>query len=169
MRATVTIEGLWHMAAGRGGKCLSKRYVNATTKLEWKCASGHRWKTLPQIIRGGSWCPTCAPAARRQHFLDAADKLAKQSGGRCISAKYRQPCPDCATEAPASRARYHAHTGISRRQPLGYAARAIGTVVVDDHDLVGDRLLIEHLRELADRGLEVSLFVVRRNHDGQQH
>jgi len=29
------------VAKKRGGKCLSEKYVNAKTKLEWECRKGH--------------------------------------------------------------------------------------------------------------------------------
>jgi hypothetical protein len=54
-----TIKQMHELAAKKGGKCTSKKYINAKTKLEWKCDSGHRWKATPDKIRRGSWCPAC--------------------------------------------------------------------------------------------------------------
>lgn len=60
-RAPLTIEEMVAIAAERGGKCLSDRYVNAHTKLLWECSEGHRWETRPLSIKNkGSWCPFCA-------------------------------------------------------------------------------------------------------------
>jgi hypothetical protein len=44
------------------GKCLSKEYVNAHAKMEWKCSSNSHptWKTSYKTILNGSWCPKCA-------------------------------------------------------------------------------------------------------------
>jgi hypothetical protein len=47
-----------------GGKCLSKKYVNSTYKLKWRCKNGHFFEASPLEIIGkknskGSWCPEC--------------------------------------------------------------------------------------------------------------
>ena len=61
MPKRLTIEAMRSLAKERGGKCLSKRYVNGRIKLEWECAHGHRWKTKPETIKHqGSWCPACS-------------------------------------------------------------------------------------------------------------
>ena len=46
-------------AEKRGGKCLSKVYLDSLTKLKWKCSLGHRWTATPAQITEGSWCPNC--------------------------------------------------------------------------------------------------------------
>jgi len=48
------------LAKKREGICLSKQYLNARTKLEWKCKEGHIWSAIPDSIKRGSWCPICA-------------------------------------------------------------------------------------------------------------
>jgi hypothetical protein len=55
-----TIKEMRSIAEERGGKCLSKTYINAHTKLRWKCKDGHRWKATPNGIKSGTWCPYCA-------------------------------------------------------------------------------------------------------------
>jgi hypothetical protein len=55
-----TIENMQRIAKKRGGKCLSKQYVNGTVKLKWSCREGHIWETNPDNIRRGTWCPKCA-------------------------------------------------------------------------------------------------------------
>ena len=48
------------IARDRGGKCLSKEYINARTHLEWMCAEGHRWKATPDSVKNKSaWCEKC--------------------------------------------------------------------------------------------------------------
>ena len=54
-----TIEQMRKTAASKGGRCLSSRYVNGKTKLEWECSQGHRWWALPNSVSRGSWCPEC--------------------------------------------------------------------------------------------------------------
>lgn len=57
--AKLDIETMREMAAARNGKCLSKKYINTTTKLKWKCEKGHIWESNPYNIRAGHWCPKC--------------------------------------------------------------------------------------------------------------
>jgi hypothetical protein len=56
------------LATSRGGICLSETYVNERTALQWRCAGGHEWKALPEKIKRGSWCPTCAHMLRRSEW-----------------------------------------------------------------------------------------------------
>ncbi len=55
----LTIEKMQNMAEDKGGRCLSKKYVNAATKLLWQCHEGHTWKATPANIKSGRWCPIC--------------------------------------------------------------------------------------------------------------
>lgn len=54
-----TIHDMNEIAASRGGKCLSARYINSRTKLKWQCSEKHEWEACPKIITTGSWCPHC--------------------------------------------------------------------------------------------------------------
>lgn len=56
-----TIEEMQQLAESKGGKCLSKKYVNNATKLKWQCANGHTpWHATPRDIKhSDSWCPYC--------------------------------------------------------------------------------------------------------------
>ncbi len=47
------------IAKERGGECVSKTYVNSSTRLEWECGRGHRWFATPNTIRRGHWCARC--------------------------------------------------------------------------------------------------------------
>lgn len=49
-------------ALSRGGKCLSKAYINSTTDLEWKCHNDLHsvWFSKSYISTSKSWCPKCA-------------------------------------------------------------------------------------------------------------
>lgn len=55
-----TLDGMRKIAKKRGGYCISNKYVNPQTKLEWKCSMGHIWKAVPNKIKQGQWCPICA-------------------------------------------------------------------------------------------------------------
>ncbi|MCP4371590.1 MAG: hypothetical protein GY797_26235 [Deltaproteobacteria bacterium] len=56
----LTIEKMQLLAEERGGKCLSKSYVNTQTKLLWECKTKHRWKATPNNIKRGRWCQKCS-------------------------------------------------------------------------------------------------------------
>jgi hypothetical protein len=56
----LTIEQMQEIVLSRGGKCISKEYVNSITKLEWECKEGHRWFAVPSSVKSGSWCPKCS-------------------------------------------------------------------------------------------------------------
>lgn len=74
------------IATSRGGVCLSESYRNTATKLEWRCAAGHRWSATPLHIKSGHWCPFCAKSARLT--LRVFQRIALQKGGRCLSPVY---------------------------------------------------------------------------------
>jgi hypothetical protein len=50
------------IAQERGGSCLSDKYVNNNTKLNWQCAEGHEWSAVPSSIKNGTWCRKCSRA-----------------------------------------------------------------------------------------------------------
>ena len=45
-----TIKQIKKIAKDKGGRCLSKQYVNARQKLLFECAEGHKWKAGSNII-----------------------------------------------------------------------------------------------------------------------
>ena len=61
----VTIDDMKRIARALNGECLSEVYLNAETKLSFRCGLSHRWNTTPHIIRAGYWCPKCANVKRR--------------------------------------------------------------------------------------------------------
>jgi hypothetical protein len=65
-KAKHTIQYMHQLAANRGGKCLSKVYINNRTKLEWRCNKGHQWKAdLASVKDKKKWCPFCSRIARK--------------------------------------------------------------------------------------------------------
>ena len=92
MRKKYTIEDMQKLARTRGGKCLSKKYVNGRVKLKWKCGEGHTWDTAPEYIKSGTWCPTCGLKLLGKYHnvcIDDFHKLAKSKSGKCLSTVYR--------------------------------------------------------------------------------
>jgi hypothetical protein len=56
----ISLDFLKELAKERGGKLLSKRYINSGSKLNWKCSNGHTWESKYDHIKKGSWCPICS-------------------------------------------------------------------------------------------------------------
>lgn len=83
---TLTLEDMQRMAKDRGGKCLSKEYVNVMTNLKWKCNKGHIWEAMPHNIHSGWWCPHCSGHARCT--IQQMKKIAKKRHGKCLSNRY---------------------------------------------------------------------------------
>jgi len=86
MARSLTIEEMREIAKVRGGKCLSKQYVNTETKLLWQCSKGHKWEAKPGNVKHGTWCPYCAGHARLT--IEAMREIAESHGGRCLSSTY---------------------------------------------------------------------------------
>jgi hypothetical protein len=79
------------VALERGGRCLSEIYINDSTKLLWECSEGHQWKSTPNAIKSGRWCPKCGIQKRseaRKLPSEIMHQLAKEKGGRCLSKVY---------------------------------------------------------------------------------
>lgn len=81
-----SIEEIRELAKRKGGKCLSKEYVNSHSKLLFKCGKGHTWKTPPYYIKQGSWCPHCA--GKVKGTIQGMRQMAKEKDGKCLSKKY---------------------------------------------------------------------------------
>lgn len=81
----LTIESMKEIAKERGGRCLSKKYISASTKLRWSCSEGHEWDATPNSIKNGNWCPYC----RGYHqTIEDMQKIAKSRGGKCLSIEF---------------------------------------------------------------------------------
>lgn len=80
------IRELRELAKTRSGECLSEQYLDAKTKLRWRCAEGHEWKAIPDSVRRGTWCPHCAGSIRLT--LSAMQETARSMGGECLSSHY---------------------------------------------------------------------------------
>lgn len=80
-----TIVQMQEKAKENGGICLSSKYVNALTKLNWKCGLGHVWSATPASIFAGSWCPECAG---KNVTVTKLQKWAQEYSGKCLSSNY---------------------------------------------------------------------------------
>jgi hypothetical protein len=63
------IDEFISIANKRGGKLLSKKYINSAVHLAWQCGKGHRWNAVPNSIKQGRWCPYCA-GKRKLEMMD---------------------------------------------------------------------------------------------------
>ena len=86
-RQKLTIEDMHETAKEFNGKCLSTKYVNSQTKLEWQCSENHKWKANPGDVRNGHWCPYCAGKARGT--IEEMQNIAQERGGECLSTIYK--------------------------------------------------------------------------------
>jgi hypothetical protein len=86
-KTKVPIETFIKIAEQRGGKLLSKKYINRNTKLKWKCAKGHVWDAKPFSVKNGSWCPKCFLEPDQSHLSELKSIAAKRKG-KLLSKKY---------------------------------------------------------------------------------
>ena len=95
MALKLDIETIRELARSRGGKLISKIYINSRTPLKWKCAKGHVWEALSNSVKGhNTWCPTCAldrsPSKEEVvKIINKLNKLAKTKGGKLLSTDYK--------------------------------------------------------------------------------
>ena len=86
------LEEMQNIAKARGGKLLSRFYINSQTKLRWRCAEGHTWEAIPASVKRGRWCGECgdkrAAIKKFAHTIDEMQTLAKARGGECLSSSY---------------------------------------------------------------------------------
>lgn len=91
-RMARTFAQIRAIAREKGGLCLSTEYVNYRIPLRWRCAEGHEWHTTAATIQRGSWCPSCASAARydgeKARVFAEVQAIARERGGLCLSTEY---------------------------------------------------------------------------------
>jgi hypothetical protein len=76
------------LAASKGGRCLSKEYINGSHPLRWQCSQGHIWSARPeQVLSHGTWCRRCYNE-RQLGTIEQMQAVAKERGGQCLSTKY---------------------------------------------------------------------------------
>ena len=84
-KARLELHQLQEHAAHRGGQCTAKKYVNARSKVSWKCEHGHIWRATPDsVLNKGSWCPECVKIG-----LPRLQAHAAELGGTCLAMSYK--------------------------------------------------------------------------------
>jgi hypothetical protein len=79
----LTLKEMKALAKNKGGKCLSKKYLNNRTRLLWECNEGHKWMAQPSNIKLGNWCKKCAGLSNIT--IQELKKIAIKAGGRLLS------------------------------------------------------------------------------------
>jgi hypothetical protein len=81
------IEDLQKFAEGKGGNCLSIKYVNHKTKYTWRCNKGHIWEAVwNNIHNSNQWCPYCS--GRLGNNILTLQRYAETKNGKCLSLNY---------------------------------------------------------------------------------
>jgi hypothetical protein len=70
------------LALSKGGRCLSKTYVNVNTKLRWQCDQQHIWESTLGNVNAGSWCKVCRREKEKAYWLAEMQAMARARGGR---------------------------------------------------------------------------------------
>jgi len=86
-----TLEEYQRIAEARGGRCLSRKYVNAQTKLTFRCVAAHVWQATPNSLKNGTWCKRCAHlrnADAQRLTLGDLRNYAASRGGKCLAMEY---------------------------------------------------------------------------------
>ena len=81
---TCTLDEMREIAISRGGKCISEKYENSKMPLIWECKAGHRWSSIPSVIKRGAWCPACYMIDNRGKKRKKKDKQAELGEAREI-------------------------------------------------------------------------------------
>ncbi len=86
----LTINDMHDIAKKNGGECLSEKYIDAHTKLKWRCSCGNEWEAEPNSIRQGTWCPKCGlikSAASSKLSYDQVKELIESESGYVLLTK----------------------------------------------------------------------------------
>ncbi|WP_052090961.1 hypothetical protein [Desulfosporosinus sp. HMP52] len=78
-------EEMHRIAKEKGGRCITQKYIDCVTKMDWECIQGHTWKATLSSVRK-SWCPECDNFTR--YSIDDMIDFAKKRKGECLSTTY---------------------------------------------------------------------------------
>lgn len=81
-KTSISVVKDW--AVSLGGELLSTEYGNALSKLDWRCALGHEFKTTFNHVKNrGQWCPVCGREKAYRSLIirmstqEARDKISR--------------------------------------------------------------------------------------------
>ncbi|MDE2425772.1 MAG: hypothetical protein KGO96_07680 [Elusimicrobia bacterium] len=82
-----TLEDCYALADKNNGYCLDLFYINATTKMSWRCKEGHIFKMTFGNVNQGRWCKICY-LNNHKKSLEDCHRLANLKDGTCLSDEY---------------------------------------------------------------------------------
>lgn len=89
------LEQAHQLAEKNGGQCLSTEYINAASKLLWKCKnhSHSEFFSVFSDVKKGRWCSKCgdervSKLKTLSNGLELAKELAIKNDGQCLSTEY---------------------------------------------------------------------------------
>ncbi|MEP7171323.1 MAG: hypothetical protein ABI855_18285, partial [Bacteroidota bacterium] len=88
MASLLDINDMRELAQMRGGKCLSREYIDQHSPLKWMCEKGHTWDSGYAIVRQGGWCVACTGNKTRKLTIEDAQQNALERGGKCLTGAY---------------------------------------------------------------------------------
>jgi hypothetical protein len=71
-----------------GGRLKARSYTVLHEPITVQCREGHQFRITPKNLLRGLWCVKCRPTQRQTDFLVAAQRLAHNKGGKCLSDSY---------------------------------------------------------------------------------
>jgi hypothetical protein len=82
----VTLDDMRALAREHDGECLSRRYVNSSSPMRFRCANGHVFTTKAANVRAGHFCRECG--GTKPLTLADVRAAARERGGACLSTRY---------------------------------------------------------------------------------
>ena len=64
-----TIEDCHKLAENNNGKCISEKYIDCHSKLQWECSKKHIWMASYLNVKHGTWCPNCRSSGSLQEKI----------------------------------------------------------------------------------------------------
>jgi hypothetical protein len=62
----MTLKECHDLALKNNGKCLSTKYINAHSPMQWSCSKGHIWDAKYSKIQQGHWCIYCSVGKKQK-------------------------------------------------------------------------------------------------------
>jgi len=91
----LSIDDMHDLATLRGGKCKSKKYINAKTPLKWQCGKcEYIFRARPYNVKTGYWCPECGKErtgkSHRKYTFEKVKIIAKKYNILCLDFFYEE-------------------------------------------------------------------------------
>jgi hypothetical protein len=87
-----SIEDIKKIVEDRGGRLITKKYKNLSTKINYICDKGHERIVVACSLIQGHWCKKCSDNANAKKLLSTIEdmqKVASMRGFKCLSKEYK--------------------------------------------------------------------------------